>query len=78
MSQSIENEAEAAQALLSNPLLLAVLAELDSDAVRTWRAGSNAEQREQAWHQMMAVQRLGARLKSRLESKLLADRRQHR
>jgi len=72
--QQIEAEASQAQALMDNPLLMAILAELDADAVRTWRNGANPEQREQAWHQMGAIQQLAHRIKGRLDTKKLAGR----
>jgi hypothetical protein len=67
-----DRDAALAQQLLDNPLLMTILAELDTDAVRTWRVGSNIEQREQAWHQMGAIQQLAHRIKGRIDSKLLA------
>jgi hypothetical protein len=67
-----DRDAALAQQLLDNPLLMAILAELDTDAVRTWRVGSNPEQREQAWHQMGAIQQLAHRIKGRIDTKLLA------
>ena len=70
-----DTEATLAQQLLDNPLLMAILAELDTDAVRTWRSGSTPEQREQAWHQMAAIQQLAHRIKGRLDTKKLAGRR---
>lgn len=77
MSDSLtEIEAAQAQQLLDNPLLMTIIAELDTDAVRVWRTGSNPEQREQAWHQMAAIQQLAHRIKGRLETKKLANHRQ--
>lgn len=74
-ARSAEQDAELAQQLLDNPLFLDVIAELDSDAVRTWRAGSNPEQREHAWHGMHALQAMMHRIKGRIEAKKLAGRR---
>jgi hypothetical protein len=70
--EQIEREAQQAQQLLDNPLLMQILAELDSDAIMTWRRSSGPEQREQAWHGMAAIQALAQRIKGRLETKKLA------
>lgn len=69
---TLEREAAQAQQLLDNPLLMAILAEIDTDAVNTWRRGSNPQQREAAWFQMAAIQALAQRIKGRLDNKKLA------
>jgi hypothetical protein len=73
-----ERDARLAAELLNNPLLKEVLAELDTDAVRAWRASSNVEQREYQWHQMMAIQSLVHRIEGRLSAKRIADGRAQR
>lgn len=75
LPESADAQAALAQQLIDNPLLMTILAELDTDAVNTWRRASNPEQREQAWHLMVAIQALGQRIKGRLDNKRLADSR---
>lgn len=78
LPESLELQAEMAKQVLDNPLFWAIVAELDTEAVNTWRRGTNAEQREQAWHQMIAVAAIVHKFRGRLESKRLADSRNRR
>jgi hypothetical protein len=74
MSDTMQRDAAMAQALIDNPLLMDILAELDTNAVKTWRSGANPMQREAAWHEMMAVQSLVHRIRGRIETKLIAEK----
>lgn len=73
-SMSMEEQAQRAQQLLNDPLLMQALRELDDGAVETWRRSTSAQQREDQWHIVTAVAGLVRWLQSKLEDPKLAAR----
>jgi hypothetical protein len=57
-----------AQQLKDNPLLMAIFAELDSAAIMTWRRSSNMQQREDQFHQVVALAAVRQKIDARIET----------
>jgi hypothetical protein len=62
-----EQAAQHAQQLMDDPLWVAAINEIRRDAVATWEASKQPDQREQQWHMVAALQRLNEMLMRRLE-----------
>jgi predicted amidophosphoribosyltransferase len=69
------------QALIDDPVLAAVMNQLDAEAVDSWRRSTSAQQREDAWHRMIAVADIRRILNHAIENlkmRTVRDRRQSR
>jgi len=63
-----------ARALLEDPLLTQVFLELSEGAVQTWMRSTSAQQREEQWHMVIAIEAIKQQLQSRLTDVKLGDR----
>lgn len=74
---SVEEIARRADYLLNDPLLTAVLEEMDSEAVLVWRRSGTPAQREDAWMRVSVIADMRNRLNSAIEDfklRVLRDR----
>lgn len=54
--------------LLNDPILAAVMNELDADALLTWRRSSSPAQREDCWHRCSVIADMRLRLEKAIEN----------
>lgn len=65
---SMEEIARRAEALLNDPVLAAVLNEMDAEAVLAWRRSTAPAQREDCWMRVSVITDMRQKLNSAIEN----------
>lgn len=69
-----EELATMAAMLQRHPLLNKVLAEMEADAIASWKSSANREQREELWHRQRAIAGLRDMLQTRINNQVVTAR----
>jgi hypothetical protein len=75
LPMSREEQAEHAQRLLSDPVLVHAFYEIHENAVTTWKNSDSPGQREQQWHMIRAIRELQRVLEGKLTDQKMEERR---
>jgi hypothetical protein len=75
LPMSREEQAEHAQRLLNDPVLVHAFYEIHENAVTTWKNSDSPGQREQQWHMIRAIRELQRVLEGKLTDQKMEERR---